>query len=234
MAHLLLILIDMCIETTMTKLKPMIMEGRNKMGGILHITETYEKKMIICFMAVLFVCFSATASFASWSQGFSENGIYGSTTYSITKIEVFKLSGNRELWKVPVWAIFQQVHGQYRCPIPIMWWLPMQQQIPAISTGFCPSRETVVGSKLELAYLAYTSTGEVFGTYLNGSNTNNTWSYPMISNTPLTLSQINDPRFNRTGSSVPIPPAVFLFSGGLFGLVGITKKNKSISNSFTP
>ena len=70
------------------------MEGSNSMGAILH-TAGISKKMIICFVAVLFVFFSATASFASWSQGFSENGVYGTTTYNITKIEVFKLSGNR-------------------------------------------------------------------------------------------------------------------------------------------
>jgi hypothetical protein len=71
-----------------------------------------------------------------------------------------------------------------------------------------------------------TSSGQVFGTYLNRSN-NNTWTYPMISNTALTVSQINDSRFNPTNAAVTIPPAVFLFSGGLFGLMALRKKIKA-------
>ena len=72
---------------------------------------------------------------------------------------------------------------------------------------------------IHLAYLAYTSTGQVFGSYLNfnyGGTSN--WSFPEIQN-------LNPLAYNRTGaSSVPIPPAALLFGTGLVGLVGLRKK----------
>ena len=177
-------------------------------------------------MAILFVCFSAAASYASWSQGLSENGVYGTTTYSITKIEVFKLSGNRSL-ESPGAGAFSA--GSWTVQMPNTDYVLATNAATNTSNFnwllyFTGNR---TGSKLDLAYLAYTSSGQVFGTYLNRSNTNNTWTYPMISNTPLTISQINDARFNRTGAAVPIPPAVFLFSGGLLGLIALRKKIKT-------
>ena len=48
-------------------------------------------------MAILIICLWATASFASWSVVFNENGVYGGVTYNITKIEVFKLAGTSGL-----------------------------------------------------------------------------------------------------------------------------------------
>jgi len=189
------------------------------MGAILT-----AKKMIVCSVAILFVCFSATASFASWSQGFSENGLYNGTTYSITKIEVFKLSGNRDLADPGA--------GNFS---PGSWTVqkPNTDYVLATNTATNTSNFNWLfyftgnqnGSKLELAYLAYTTTGSVFGSYLNLNK--NTWTNPMISNTALTASQINDPRFNRTGAAVPIPPAVFLFGTGLLGLAGLRKKIKA-------
>jgi hypothetical protein len=212
------------MKTTMTKLKPTTMEGSNSMGTIVQIAGI-SKKMIICFVAVLFVFFSATASFASWSQAFSENGVYGTTTYNITKIEVFKLSGKTD-FESPGAGAFSA--GSWTVQ------MPNTDYVLATNAATNTSNFNWLmyftgnsrGSKLELAYLAYTSSGEVFGTYLNRSNTSNTWSYPMISSTALTLAQINDSRFNRTGAAVPIPPAVFLFSGGLFGLMALRKRIK--------
>jgi hypothetical protein len=202
-----------------------VTEGGNKMEGILYMIETMKKRMIICSIAILIVCLWATASFASWSQSFNENGIYGSTTYNITKIEVFQLSGNRN-FESPGAGAFSASS----------WTVQMPNANYVLATNAATNTSNFnwllyftgnrTGSKLDLAYLAYTSSGQVFGTYLNRSNTNNTWTYPMISNTALTLSQINDTRFNRTGAAVPIPPAVFLFSGGLFGLMALRKRIK--------
>jgi hypothetical protein len=203
----------------------MVMEGSDSMGAIRH-TAGIAKKVIICTVAILFVSFSAAASFASWSQGFSEAGLYDGTAYNITKIEVFKLSGNRN-FESPGAAGFSA--GSWTVQKPNTDYI-LATNAATNTTSFnwiLYFTGNTNGSKLELAYLAYTSSGQVFGTYLNRSNKNNTWTYPMISNTPLTLSQINDSRFDRTGAAVPIPPAVFLFSGGLFGLMALRKKIKA-------
>lgn len=181
--------------------------------------------MVIFLMTVLFTCLWAGVSFASWSQGFSENGLYDGTTYSITKIEVFKLSGNRD-FESPGMGNFSA--GSWTVQ------MPNANYVLSTNTSTNTSNFSWLlyftkgqgGSKLDLAYLAYTSDGQVFGTYLNRSN-NNAWTYPVISNTALTVSQINDPRFDRTGAAVPIPPAVFLFSGGLLSLVALRKKIKA-------
>jgi hypothetical protein len=196
------------------------------MGAILQTTKISRKKTIIGLMAVLCIFLWAGASFASWSQTFSEDGVYGATNYNITKIEVFKLSGNRD-FESPGAGNFTA--GSWTVQMPNTDYILATNAATNTSNFnwllyFTKGQN---GSKLDLAYLAYTSSGEVFGTYLNRSNTNNTWTYPMISNTPLTLSQINDSRFDRTGAAVPIPPAVFLFGTGLLSLVGLRKKLKA-------
>jgi hypothetical protein len=45
--------------------------------------------------------------------------------------------------------------------------------------------------------------------------------------TTITGLNINDPRFDRTGAAVPIPPAVFLFGSGLIGFMVLRKKIKA-------
>jgi hypothetical protein len=210
----------MNMKTTMTDLKLKTTKGGDSMETTSQ-TSGIVNKMIVCFMAVIFVCFSAAASLASWSQGFSENGLRDGITYSITKIEVFKLSGNRN-FESPGAGSFST--GSWTVQMPNSNYV-LATNAATNTTNFnwllyfTGNRN---GSKLDLAYLAYTSSGQVFGTYLNRAN--NAWTYPVISNTALTLSQINDPRFNRTGTAVPIPPAVFLFSGGLFGLMALRKR----------
>jgi hypothetical protein len=224
MARLLLIYLDMCTKTTMTKLKPTIIERGNDMRGIIQKARIPKKRMVICLMAVLFTFLWAGVSFASWSQGFSENGLYDGTVYSITKIEVFDLGGNRD-FESPGMGNFSA--GSWTVQ------MPNTNYVLATNASTNTSNfnwlfyfdKNQNGSRLDLAYLAYTSSGQVFGTYLNRNS--NTWTYPVISNTPLTLSQINDPRFDRTGAAVPIPPAVFLFSGGLLSLVALRKKIKA-------
>jgi hypothetical protein len=209
------------MKTTMRKLKPIIIERGNVMRGIMQTAEMPKKKLAICFMAVLFTCLWTGASFASWSQQFSENGIYNGTTYSITKIEVFDLGGNRD-FESPGMGNFSA--GSWTVQMPNADYV-LATNASANTSNFSWLFYFDKGqnnSRLELAYLAYTSSGQVYGTYLNRNN--NTWAYPMISNTPLTLSQIHDPRFDRTGAAVPIPPAVFLFSGGLLSFVVLRKK----------
>jgi hypothetical protein len=192
---------------------------RNQMEGILYMIETTKKKIIICFMAVLIICLWATASFASWSTGFGENGVYGGTTYSITKVEVFMLDGTSGL-EGPGMSNFTA--GTWTVN------MPNANYVVATNAGISNfnwlfSFLGTTTDSLHLAYLVYTSTGEVFGSYIdyNYGGTPN-WSIPEILNV-----NPNDPIYNRTNSSVPIPPAVFLFSGGLFSLVALRKKIKA-------
>ncbi|HVN96968.1 MAG TPA: hypothetical protein VMT62_11100, partial [Syntrophorhabdaceae bacterium] len=64
--------------------------------------------------------------------------------------------------------------------------------------------------------------GQVFGSYLNYNyGGSSTWNFPTITNL-----NVNDPTYNRTPSSVPIPPAVYLFFAGLLSLIGLRKKLK--------
>lgn len=213
----------MCIEATMTKPKLTILKGGNNMETILPTVGIW-KKMIICFMAVLFVSFLATASFASWSQSINENGIYGATTYNITKFEVFKLAGTSGL-ETPGMSNFTA--GSWTVQMPNTNYVVATNATAGISNVTWLFSFTGTSSdSLHLAYLVYTSTGQVFGSYLDRNYGSSNWSFPMISNSPLTLSQINNPVYNRNASSVPIPPAVFLFSGGLFGLAALRKKIK--------
>jgi hypothetical protein len=206
--------------------KKNVTEGGNKMEGILYMTEIMKRKMMICSMAILIVCLWATASLASWSQWITENGIYGATTYNITKFEVFKLAGTSGL-ENPGMSNFTA--GSWTVD------MPNSNYVVATNTKTDISNVTWLFSftgtssdSLHLAYLAYTSTGQVFGSYLdfNYGGTSN-WSFPMISNSPLELSQFDNTVYNRNASSVPLPPAVFLFGGGLFGLVALRKKIKA-------
>jgi hypothetical protein len=194
------------------------------MEGTLNMTETMKRKMIICSMAVLFVCFSATASFASWSQSFNENGIYGLTTYNITKIEVFKLTGTSDL-ENPGMGSFTA--GSWTVQMPNTNYVVATNATADISNfNWLFSFTGTSADSVHLAYLVYTSDGKVFGTSLDYYGAS-TWSYPMISDTPLTESQIKNPAYNRSSSAVPLPPAVFLFGTGLLSLVGLRKQLKA-------
>ena len=191
-------------------------ERRNQMEGILYMIETTKKKIIICSMAIFIICLWATALFASWSVGFGENGIYGGTTYSITKVEVFKLDGTSGL----------EGHGMSNFTAGT-WTVQMPNTNYVVATNAGVSNFNWLFSflgtptdSLHLAYLVYTSTGEVFGSYIDynyGGNSN--WSIPEI-------PDVNPNIYDRNDSPVPLPPAVFLFSGGLFSLVALRKKIK--------
>jgi hypothetical protein len=192
-------------------------ERRNQMEGISYMTEIMKKKIIICFMTILIICLWATVSFASWSVGFGENGVYGGTTYSITKVEVFMLDGTSGL-EGPGMSNFTA--GTWTVN------MPNSNYVVATNAGISNfnwlfSFTGASSDSLQLAYLAYTSTGQVFGCYLNYNYGTSSWTFPTIDN-----FDPNDPIYNRSNSSVPLPPAVFLFSGGLFSLVALRKKIK--------
>ena len=167
------------------------------MKRILNITKTMEKKIAICSIAILVVCFWATASFADFSRSFSENGVYNGTQYSIVKIEVFNLSTSNREFASPGAGDFSA--GSWTVQMPNADWVLATNATPGGTSSFSWTDYFTGNSNravLNLAYLAYTSTGEVYGTYINLNGGN--WTYPVISNTPLTPAQINDPRFNRT------------------------------------
>ena len=197
------------------------------MRAILQTAKISRKKIVICLMAVLCIFLWAGASFASWSQTFSEDGVYDGKTYNITKIEVFKLDGTSGL-ENPGMSNFTGSSWTVA--------MPNTNYVVATNTkgggtsnfNWLFSFTGVSSDSLHLAYLAYTSNGKVFGQYIDynyGSTSN--WSFPMISNTALTLDQINNPAYNRNSSAVPLPPAVFLFGTGLLSLVGLRKKLKA-------
>jgi hypothetical protein len=188
------------------------------MKRVLNKTKTMEKKITICSIAILVVCFWATASFAAFSRGFSENGIYGGTQYGITKIEIFNLDTSNRDFASPGAGNFSA--GSWTVQMPNTDWLLVTNATPGGTNSFDWTlylRGNSNGAKLNLAYLAYTTTGDVYGTYINLNK--GSWAYPTITNL-----NVNDPRFDRTGAPVPIPPAVFLFGGGLVGLMALRKK----------
>jgi hypothetical protein len=190
------------------------------MEGILYMIETTKKKMVIYSVAVLIVCFWATTSFASWSQWINENGIYGTTTYNITKIEVFRLDGTSGL-ENPGMSNFTA--GSWTAQMPNTNYVVATNATAGISNfNWLFSFTGTSSDSLHLAYLVYTDTNQVFGSYLDRNYGSSNWNFPTIQNLV-----INDPVYNRTASSVPLPPAVFLFSGGLFGLVALRKKIKA-------
>jgi len=207
------------MENKMTKTKSTIIDGENSMRGILKTAGIPRKKMVACLVAVLFTCLWATASFASWSQGFNENGIYNGTTYNITKIEVFKLDGTSGL-ESPGMSNFTA--GTWTVQMPNTNYAVATNATPGISNfNWLFTFTGTSSSSISLAYLAYTSTGQVFGTNLNFSGTSG-WSYPEIPNV-----DVNNPVYNRAPSSVPIPPAALLFGTSLLSLVGLRKKLKA-------
>jgi hypothetical protein len=182
-------------------------------------SKTMTKKMVIGVMAILFTCLCATASFANFSMGFSENGIYNGTTYNITKIEVFDLGGNRD-FASPGASNFS--NGTWTVQMPSANYVVATTSPTGAKnfdwTLYLTGNQN--GATLNLAYLAYTSTSQVYGTYMNLSN--GSWAFPTIS--PFSA---NDPRFValRGGpAAVPVPPAVFLFGTGLIGLAALRKK----------
>jgi hypothetical protein len=202
-----------------------VTEGGNKMEGILYMIETMKKRMIICSIAILIVCLWATASFASWSQWIYENGVYGATTYSITKIEVFRLDGTSGL-ENPGMSNFTA--GSWTVQMPNTNYVVATNAEAGISNfNWLFSFTGTSSDSLHLAYLAYTNTGEVFGSYLDRNYGSSNWTFPMISTTALTSTQFDNTVYNRNASSVPLPPAVFLFGGGLFGLAALRKKIKA-------
>jgi len=188
------------------------------MEGILHSVEIVRKKIIISSIMILIICFWATAVFASWSVWFGENGVYGSTTYNITKIEVFKLDGTSGL-ESPAMGNFTA--GSWTVNMPNTNYAVATNATPGISTfNWLFSFLGASTDSLHLAYIAYTSTGQAFGSYMNFNYGGITgWSVPEIPD-----FNPNDPDYDRTASSVPLPPAVFLFSGGLLSLVALRKK----------
>jgi hypothetical protein len=193
-------------------------EGRNQMEGILYITEIARKKVIVCSMVILIVFLWATASFGSWSTGFGKNGLYGGVTYNIIKIEVFDLGGTSG-FEAP--GMYDFTAGSWTVQLPNTKYVLATNATPGISNfNWFFSFTGNSSDSLHLAYLAYTSTGQVFGSYIdyNYGGTPN-WSIPTIEGL-----DVNDPIYDRTASSVPLPPAVFLFSGGLLSLVALRKK----------
>lgn len=169
-------------------------------------------------MAILIVCLWITISFASWSQEFSEDGKYNGKTYSITKIEVFNLDGTSD-FENPGMSDFSS--GLWTVTMPNVDYTLATNTSGESSFDWLLSFTGTSSDSLHLAYLVYTSTGQVFGTYLdyNYSVGASKWKTTTIKNL-----DVDDPIYNRSASTVPLPPAVYLFSGGLLGLAFLRKK----------
>ncbi|MFH2047169.1 MAG: hypothetical protein ABIK92_18730 [Pseudomonadota bacterium] len=181
----------------------------------LNRTEIRMQKMSICFIAVLLICLWSTSSFASWSQGFSENGIYDGSTHNITGVEVFKIGGTSDL-ENPGMSNFSV--GAWTVDMPNTNYVKAINATAGISNfSWLFSFTGTSSDSLHLAYLAYTDTGKVFGSYLDFNS--GSWSYPAIID-----FDVADYDSLRTGSAVPIPPTVFLLGAGLLSLVGIRRK----------
>lgn len=182
------------------------------MKRILNRPEIMIQKMVICFIAVSLICLWSTSSFASWSQLFSENGVYDGKDYDIIGIEVFKMDGTSD-FEGPGMSNFS----------PGIWTVerPNSDYVAATNNSGISDFEWLISftgtpsDSIKIAYLAYTSKGKVFGSYLDYSS--GSWSYETISK-PKKLT------FDRTASAVPIPSTVFLFGAGLLGFVGIRRK----------
>jgi hypothetical protein len=195
------------------------------MKSVLNITKATEKKLTVCSIAILVVCLWATASFAAFSRGFSEDGTYNGTQYNIVKIEIFNLSASNRDFASPGAGGFSA--GTWTVQMYNIDWVLATNATPGGTSSFSWTdyfAGAQNGAVLELAYLAYTSTGEVYGTYINFKN--GKWTYSTIS--PL---DINDPRFNRTGAPTPVPPTVFLLGAGLIGMAVLRKRVHRKDNS---
>lgn len=185
------------------------------MEGTLYLTEIVRKKIVISSIIILIICFWATASFGSWSTGFGENGFYNFTTYNITKIEVFDLGGT-STFETPGMSGFTA--GSWTVQLPNTKYVLATNATPGISNfNWFFSFTGTSSDSLHLAYLAYTDGGLVFGSYIDYNYGSSGWSIP-------TIADLDPADYDRTASSVPLPPAVFLFSGGLLSLVALRKK----------
>lgn len=174
--------------------------------------------MIFCSIAILVVCLWATASFADFSRNFSENGVYDGTQYSIVKIEIFNLSTSNRDFVPPGAGNFSA--GIWSVQMPNDNWVLATDATPGGTQSFSWTDyfdKNSFGAKVNLAYLAYTSTGEVYGTYIDLNRGN--WAYTTITNL-----DINDPRFDRSGVVTPVPPTVFLLGAGLIGVAVLRKR----------
>jgi hypothetical protein len=208
------------MKTTVTKPKTTIIGRRNIMRGIIQASGIPKSKLAMCLMAILFTCLWADISFASWSQLFTEDGVYDTKTYKIIKIEVFKLDGTSG-FENPGMSSFSKN--------PWTVDMPNDNYIIATNTkaggtnnfNWIFSFTGTSTDSLHLAYLAYTNSNKVFGQYIDFNyGSKPSWSFPTIQNL-----NINNPAYNRSSaSSVPIPPAVYMFGAGLLSLVGLRKK----------
>jgi len=184
------------------------------MEGVLSITEILRKKAIVCSMAILIVFLWVAISSASCPTGFGENGIYDGVTYNIVKIEVFDLGGTSD-FEAP--GMYNFTAGTWTVQMPNTKYVLATNATPISNFNWFFSFTGTSADTGHLAYLAHASTGEIFGTYIDYSGSS--WTVPAIAG-----FDPNDPAYDRTASSVPLPPAVFLFSGGLLSLVALRKK----------
>lgn len=170
---------------------------------------------------ILFVFFCANTSFADFSHVFSEDGIYNDTQYNIIKVEFFDLGGNKN-YAIPGASDFSA--GIWTVQMPSANYVVATDSTPGGTSSFDWTlwfTGSEKNAKLDLAYLAFTDTGEIYGTYIKLNK--GTWTYPVIS--PF---DPNDPRFvalrGGTVPVVPIPPSASLLGGGLIGLAALRRK----------
>ncbi|HVN95773.1 MAG TPA: hypothetical protein VMT62_05055 [Syntrophorhabdaceae bacterium] len=171
-----------------------------------------------CIVIALCTWLVSATSYASWSQSFSENQVWGTKTARIVKIELFDLYDAGSM-QSPGMSQFSK--GSWTDKMPNSNYSIATDSTAVSNFNWLVTFTGGTSTSISLAALSYTNKGTVYGTYMNYTSSTG-WTFTTIQNL-----NINDPRFNRTPASVPIPPAALLFGPGLLGLVRLRKRFKN-------
>ncbi|HVN96695.1 MAG TPA: PEP-CTERM sorting domain-containing protein [Syntrophorhabdaceae bacterium] len=191
--------------------------------GILKTAGSPGTRIIICLVAVLFVCLTAATSFASWSVQFSQDQVWGNHSDKLDKIEIFDVSSTGGNMENPGMGQFSK--GSWTVDMPNSnYSVATESGVNNFSWNVYLSGTSTspTSNPITLAALAYIKNqGGYYGTWMTYTASTQTWTFATIQNLNL-----NDPRFNRTASAVPVPSTVLLLVTGFLSLAGLRKKLK--------